>query len=421
VVFGAHSFLTRWADGSLEQLVDLGREAAERYGQGWPAAYIWLLTEVGRLEEARSRFGEIAVDGFTSLRRGADWLTAMCSLSMASIAIGDREAASKLYELLLPYAERCTPFLAGAGCLGSNHAFLGFAAKAAGRTEEAIAHFEQGLERNEAIGAVYVNSRVYYEYARTLLDRGGSEDRSRGLELIDGGLALARRIGMRVDSERLTALRNQSHERIPALGWTSLDSVAQSVEQERPDLRPAAAPDGTVTIMFSDIEDSTVLTERLGDTRWLELLRRHNEVIRREIVGHGGFEVKSQGDGFMVAFSSARSAIRCAIAIQREFVERRSVEGDEALRVRIGLHTGEVIREQEDFFGKNVILAARIAGCASGEQILVSALLRELVASTGEFEFGDPREERLKGLAEPQRLYQVQWAPAPASTPAPTA
>jgi class 3 adenylate cyclase len=168
--------------------------------------------------------------------------------------------------------------------------------------------------------------------------------------------------------------------------------------------------------MFSDIEDSTVLTERLGDTRWLELLRRHNEVIRREIAGHGGFEVKSQGDGFMVAFSSARSAIRCAIAIQREFVERRSVEGDQALRVRIGLHTGEVIREQEDFFGKNVILAARIAGCACGEEILVSALLRELVVSTGEFEFGDPREERLKGLAEPQRLYQVQWAPTPALT-----
>jgi class 3 adenylate cyclase len=166
--------------------------------------------------------------------------------------------------------------------------------------------------------------------------------------------------------------------------------------------------------MFSDIEDSTVLTERLGDTRWLELLRRHNSVIRRHIAGHGGFEVKSQGDGFMVAFASARNAIRCAIAIQRDFAARNGGGSDQGLRVRIGLHTGEVIREQEDFFGRNVILAARIAACAHGDQILVSGLVRELVSSAGEFEFGEAREEQLKGLQHPQRLFEVQWAPTPA-------
>ncbi len=411
VVFGAHLFLTRWADGSLEELVDVGREAAERYGQAWPAAYVWLLTEIDREDDARSRFNELAADGFASLRNGGDWLTAICTLSMASLALGDREAARRLYELLQPYADRCTPFLAGAGCLGFNHSFVGFAAQAAGLEEAAIGHFEEALKRNAAIGANFIAPRVCYEYARTLLAKGGDGERGKATELIDAGLAQARRIGMRVDAERLTELRNESQERTAPLGWTALDSVAQSVEQERPDLRPAAAPDGTVTIMFSDIEGSTVLTEKLGDSRWLELLRRHNSVVRRHVAEHGGFEVKSQGDGFMVAFASARNTIRAAIAIQREFAARNQRAG-QALRVRIGLHTGEVIREREDFFGKNVILAARIAACARGDEILVSSLVREIVSSTAEFEFGEPREERLKGLSDPQRLYEVRWSSA---------
>ncbi len=409
VVFGGHLFLTRWAAGRLDELVDVGRDTAERYGQAWPAAYVWLLTEVGHIDEARARFNEIAADGFVSLRHSADWLTSICTLSIASVTVGDREAARRLYELLLPYAERCTPFLAGAGCLGFNHAFLGFAAEAAGMQAEAIRHFEEALQRNAAIGASYVAPRVYYEYARTLLSMGGDAERAKAKELIETGLVRARRIGMRADAERLTRLRQESQDKTAALGWSALDSVAQSVEQERPDLRPAAAPDGTVTIMFSDIEDSTALTEKLGDQRWLELLRRHNAVIRRHVAEHGGFEVKSQGDGFMVAFASARDGIRSAIAIQREFATRNQGARGQPLRVRIGLHTGEVIREREDFFGKNVILAARIAARARGDQVLVSALVREIVSSVAEFQFGESREEQLKGLDEPQRVYEVLW------------
>jgi class 3 adenylate cyclase len=161
--------------------------------------------------------------------------------------------------------------------------------------------------------------------------------------------------------------------------------------------------------MFSDIEGSTVLTEELGDERWLKLLRRHNSVIRRHVAAHSGFEVKSQGDGFMVAFGSAGSAIRCAIAIQRDFAAVRDKSGSQVLRVRIGLHTGEVIREQEDFFGHTVILAARIGAKANGCEILVSAVLRGLVAGSHEFEFGESREEQLKGLKDPQRVYEVCW------------
>jgi class 3 adenylate cyclase len=409
VVFGAHSFLTRFADGSLEQLSDAGREAAARYGQAWPSAHVWLLTEIGQLDEARARFAELAADGFEAPRRSSDWLTSICALSIASIAIGDPEAASTLYELLVPYTDRCTLFLAGAGCLGSNHAFLGFAAAAAAGDQDAVRHFELALARNAEIGCDYVTPRVCYEYARTLLSRPEPGDREKAMGLIDQGLALAGRNGMRVEVERLTRLRQEHQEQKSALEWSALDSVAQSAEMDPPDLRAVAAPDGTVTIMFSDIEGSTVLTEQLGDERWLKLLHRHNAVIRRHLAAHRGFEVKSQGDGFMLAFASAGNAIRCAIAIQRDFAAHRDQSGGQVLRVRIGLHTGEVIREREDFFGHTVILAARIGAKANGGEILVSAVMRGLVAGSHEFQFGEAREEQLKGLQDPQRVYEVCW------------
>ena len=408
VVFSAHTFLTRWADGSLEQITRADRRVAARNAATSQSVYVLLLTEIGQLDEARAAFAKLSADGFEAVRN-SDWLMSLCTLSIASIAIGDTEAANQLYGLLAPYADRCTMFMAGAGCLGSNHAFLGFAAAAATRRQDAVHHFELALARNAEIDYVYMAPRVCYEYARTLLNGSETADRQTAMGVIDQGIALARRIGMRAEADRLERLRQQDREQGLSFRWTALDSVVQSVELERPDLRQVAAPDGTVTIMFSDIEDSTVLTEELGDERWLKVLHRHNAVIRRHLAAHGGFEVKSQGDGFMVAFASARSAIRCAIAIQRDFATQRDRSDGRLLRVRIGLHTGEVIREHEDFFGRNVILAARIGAKASGSQILVSSVIRELVAGSQEFQFGEAREERLKGLRELQRIYEVCW------------
>jgi class 3 adenylate cyclase len=194
----------------------------------------------------------------------------------------------------------------------------------------------------------------------------------------------------------------------PSADSASLSGVAASVGSERPSLRPAAAPDGTVTILFSDIEGSTELNERLGDDRWLELLRVHHRILREQIHSYEGFEVKSQGDGFMVAFSSARRAIKCAQAIQRAFAANLRVSPAEPLRVRIGVHTGEALREDGDFYGKAVVLAARIAGQAAGGEILTSAIVKEMVTqSGGEISFDDEREVSLKGLSGTYRLYRV--------------
>jgi class 3 adenylate cyclase len=188
---------------------------------------------------------------------------------------------------------------------------------------------------------------------------------------------------------------------------SSVDDVASAVAAERPSLRPAAAPDGTVTILFSDIEGSTALNERLGDVRWLELLRAHNRIVREHVQACGGFEVKVQGDGFMIAFPSARRAIQCARAIQDAMVRDLAGHPDGPIRVRIGLHTGEAIREESDFYGKNVVVAARIADEAQGGEILASSVVKQLTESAGDVAFEDAREVELAGLAGRHGIYKV--------------
>jgi uncharacterized protein (TIGR02246 family) len=208
----------------------------------------------------------------------------------------------------------------------------------------------------------------------------------------------------------------QAHLSVPAAGQaegasfpTSLEQVAAMVSRERPDLGAHAAPDGTVTILFTDIEDSTVMTERLGDQLWVDVLREHNAIVNELSDLHGGFVVKSRGDGFMLAFRSARSALLCAIGLQRAFMGRNEANPELALHIRIGLHTGEAVREADDFFGKNVVLAARIADAAKGDQILASSLVKALTESAGDIQFGEEHRLELKGLSGTYRLFEVSW------------
>ncbi|HET8943916.1 MAG TPA: adenylate/guanylate cyclase domain-containing protein [Dehalococcoidia bacterium] len=209
--------------------------------------------------------------------------------------------------------------------------------------------------------------------------------------------------------------RLQTHMSFPASdqpegrSWpTPIEAIAAAVSEERPDLRAQAAPDGTVTMLFTDIENSTVLTERLGDAQWLQLLLQHNAIVREQFSSHRCFEVKSQGDGFMVASQSARRAVQCAIGIQRGLAAYNET-ASEPIHVRMGLHTGEVLKDADDFFGKHVILASRIAGKARGGEILASALLKDLTDSGGDIFFGAAREVELKGLDGTYQVYEVHW------------
>jgi class 3 adenylate cyclase len=188
---------------------------------------------------------------------------------------------------------------------------------------------------------------------------------------------------------------------------TSVDEVATTVSSERPSLRPAAAPDGTVTVLFTDIEGSTKLNERLGDVRWLDLLRAHHTIVREQVHQYGGFEVKAQGDGFMIAFPSARRAVLCARAIQHEIDSQLGTHPDGPIRLRIGLHTGEALRDEADFYGKNIVFAARIADQARGGEILASSVVKQLTESAGDLQFENEREVELDGLAGTHRVYNV--------------
>jgi class 3 adenylate cyclase len=189
---------------------------------------------------------------------------------------------------------------------------------------------------------------------------------------------------------------------------TSIDTVAREALAEQPDLKPHAAPDGTVTIMFSDIEGSTAMADRLGDARFMEVLREHNAIIRDQIKTNAGFEVKSEGDGFMVAFQSAGKALACAAAMQKALADRNGAAG-EPIRVRIGLHAGEVIKEGEDFFGRNVIMAARVASQAHGGEILASGVVKALVAGS-DVTWGELRTVELKGLSGDHEIWPVNWS-----------
>ncbi len=196
--------------------------------------------------------------------------------------------------------------------------------------------------------------------------------------------------------------------RRPRRSGSSVEAVVSKVLAEGLNIASFAAPTGTVTLLFSDIEASTQLNARLGDREWMTLLHEHNDLIRGELARNGGFEVKSQGDGFMVAFGSASAAVRCSIGIQ-QMLAARNEQAETPCRVRIGAHTGDSVRESDDFFGGHVNYAAHVAEQAVGGEILVSSLLRQLVEPSGEFRFVAREPVNLKGLDGAHTLHTVSW------------
>ena len=182
---------------------------------------------------------------------------------------------------------------------------------------------------------------------------------------------------------------------------SSIEDLADWAEVERPDLA-RLAPNGRVAILFSDIEESTALNERIGDRAWVRLIDRHDKMVGRHVKHHGGYIVKSQGDGFMIAFAQPEEAVRCSVDLQRELGRRPN-----GIRVRIGIHVGKSVRRGDDLFGRNVAMAARVAGQAEGGEVLVSEPVREAVHESNGIEFDDGRDVELKGFSGTHRLYAV--------------
>ncbi len=188
---------------------------------------------------------------------------------------------------------------------------------------------------------------------------------------------------------------------------SSIEDLADWAEVERPDLA-RVTPDGRVVILFSDIEESTALNEKIGDRAWVKLIGAHDKLMHQLVQRQFGHVVKSQGDGFMVAFARAEQAVRCSIDLQQELQREAKRKRHPEIRVRIGIHMGRSVRRGDDLFGRNVAMAARVAGQAVGGQILVSEPVRDAVHGCDDIGFDDGREVELKGFSGSYRLFAVE-------------
>jgi class 3 adenylate cyclase len=153
------------------------------------------------------------------------------------------------------------------------------------------------------------------------------------------------------------------------------------------------------TVLFTDLVGSTARSVELGDTAWGELLERHHDLVRRELARHGGAEVDTAGDGCFATFDGPAAAARCAMTIVGA-VERLD------LRIRAGVHTGEVETIDGKIGGIAVTIGARIGALAEASEVLVSSTVKDLVAGSGLL-FEDAGEHELKGVPEPWRLHRV--------------
>ena len=194
---------------------------------------------------------------------------------------------------------------------------------------------------------------------------------------------------------------------------TSLDDFTDWALDHRVEIARIAAPDGTVTIFFSDIEGSTAINSDLGDARWVRLLESHDRLLHTYIDKHRGQVVKNQGDGYMVVFSTSDLGVGAALDIQRALSAKRQRSRHlrrTPIRVRIGLHTGTTIERDGDYFGSNVAMAARVAALADGGEILVTGGIAEALADRADLRFVAEDLVELKGLPGEHQLWLVEAA-----------
>lgn len=183
---------------------------------------------------------------------------------------------------------------------------------------------------------------------------------------------------------------------------TTLGNLVSSVLSEDNQILPASFDEGTSTLVFTDIVDSTSLAESLGDAAWAGLIANHEALVEKTASRNGGRVVKFLGDGSMLAFESARAAVRASVDIQK------TVSGG-PFSVRIGVHTGEVQRTGKDFMGLTVNKAARVASATGGGEIMISSTTRDLIGSMDGFDVGEARTVALKGISGAHQIMPLLW------------
>jgi pimeloyl-ACP methyl ester carboxylesterase len=224
---------------------------------------------------------------------------------------------------------------------------------------------------------------------------------------VGSNVDVAKGLAARMPNARLVLCEGESVA--PFIGDSAavLDSALAFLQEDQLANRPGLTASAVRTLLYTDIEGHSAMIQRLGDALGRDFLREHERITRDALRQFGGEEVRTLGDGFLASFRSTQDALRCAIALQQAFDAAEPVHG-ERFSVRVGLNAGEPIAEGEELHGSAVYAAEQIAGVAGGGQILASLVVRELVAGKG-FQFIARPEQRVPGIEEPMRLYEVHW------------
>jgi class 3 adenylate cyclase/tetratricopeptide (TPR) repeat protein len=402
------SLYPMWREqGRLGALEEPTRRTVERFPMiyAWRAGYAHLLAMIGDLDRA-ARELEVLAGHYDDIPFDVLRVYTQAAMAEIIVVLGGHDLATRLRaDIESLYTGGV--LLGSAAYHGSTWRYVGLLDTLLGRHDNAVSELETAVDRHETMHARPWATRTRYDLACALVARGGDGDTARAFALLHDALAAANDIGMTrlVEEAMGEQLRLQGVDESSAPGL-SIDAVAAAVSVERPDLRTAFGGDGRLTIVFSDLEGYTTLTDRLGDLRSQDVLRTHNDLVRSALATHGGREVKSAGDGFMLVFDDPVAAVRFALDA-RDAVGAHDFGPDAGtLRLRIGLHAGRVIEEADDFYGRTVILASRVAATAVGGEILVTDAVRDRLEGVG-IETDAGRDIELKGLAGAHRVYTL--------------
>jgi len=410
--------LTRRYDQAEARLAALqaAYEAAQRapwLAGSWPGR-LRLCLEKGDMASARKVLADRPRWPFEEpLSIGGTYNLLACGEALAEL--GETEGLDACYQRLREVSERGIELL-GASLVPRIMAMLDAVRR---RWDDAITYFEKALSLARRLGYRLELAATLLAYAKMRLARDAPGDAEAATAMLNEALQLYQEMSLPQRAEKVLAVKVQAQEKVaPGLTPTprrpkrtmrsTIEQILPSALADAPSLARHSDEQGTVTILFTDIEGSTALAQRLGDKPYHALLAEHNRILREQVARHGGHEVKSMGDGFMVAFASAARALSCAVDIQKAFADHNET-AEEPISVRIGLNTGESIEEAGDYFGTAVTLAARIANRAQGGQILVSEVVRAVGGSLAGVEFREAGRKQLKGIKGRQRVYEVVW------------
>lgn len=230
-----------------------------------------------------------------------------------------------------------------------------------------------------------------------------------------GGKARRRRRAMAREARRAA---HEMHRQAHAAKAARREQRAQRVSATAPAApnKPSGPERKWVTVMFTDIANSTGLTEDLGDDEWSRILSSHRELVRNLFVAHSGEVVGTQGDGCLGRFPTPAEAVLCAVEVQKEIAQTRE-DTHFPIQVRIGIHAGEAVEDDGDLVGRVVNVAARVTAETKPGEILVTEPVADYLG--GQLRFEDRGLKELRGLTQPRHVLAVRWDDQPSATPPP--